>query len=206
MLPQPCLMLVTEPHPNLREVVVQAIAGGVNVVQLRDKAADCFQLVQAAWHLEEVVQPPALLVINGANTYIMRKTGCGTQLSIAALRAMSFEHKYLPCGVSVHTVAEAREAEQLGADYLIAGTIFASQSHPDIAPQGLGFLRDVCASVTIPTLAIGGITPVRVAGCVKAGAAGVAVLSPLMRADAPELIAREYWRALQEAWKAKQCA
>lgn len=198
-------MLVTEPHPSLRKVVGQAVAGGVNVVQLRDKAADRFERVRIALDLDEVVQPPTLLIINGADTYAVRKAGHGTQLAMDAFRVMSLEHKYSLWGVSVHTVDEAREAEHLGADYLIAGTIFNSQSHPDAAPQGLGFLCEACASVAIPTLAIGGITPARVAGCVKAGAAGVAVLSPIMRATAPELTAREYWYALEQAWKANQC-
>ncbi len=206
MLPRPCLMLVTEPHSHLREVIGQAIAGGVNVVQLRDKAAQPFELIAAAQELRAIVQPPSLLIVNGLYAAVARARADGTQMKCAPTGAWIADSGQGLLGVSIHTVIEAQEAAYGGADYLIAGTIFASQSHPDIAPQGLGFLRDVCASVTIPTLAIGGITPVRVAGCVKAGAAGVAVLSPLMRADAPELIAREYWRALQEAWKAKQCA
>lgn len=198
-------MLVTKPHPRLSDVVAQAVAGGVNVVQLRDKAATRFDLVATALGLWDVTRPPTLLIINGADNYAVRKAASGTQLSLAAFRAMSLEHKYSLWGVSVHTVAEAREAEQIGADYLVAGMIFASQSHPHVAPQGLDFLRDVCASVTIPTLAIGGITPALVAECVKAGAAGVAVLSPIMRAADPQHTAQEYWRALQDAWKTKQC-
>ncbi len=206
MLPLPCLMLVTEPHPHLSEVIAQAVVGGVNVVQLRDKSADRFELVRAALDLADVIKPPTLLIINGADTYAVRKTGCGTQLSMVSFRAICLTHKYTSWGVSIHTAAEAVEAEQMGADYLIAGTLFASQSHPDVAPQGLSFLREVCASVSIPVLAIGGITPARVAGCIEAGAAGVAALSPIMRAANPDLVARDYWRALQSAWEAKQCS
>ncbi len=116
---------------------------------------------------------------------------------------MIAQHKLV--GQSVHSVSEALVSAQSGYEYLVAGTIFASQSHPDGQAQGLDYLRDVCAAVTIPVVAIGGITPDRVAGCIEAGAAGVAVLSPIMRADDPQLIAQDYRQALDSAWKAKQC-
>lgn len=205
VLLQPCLMLVTEPHPNLREVVGQALAGGVNTVQLRDKAAQRFELMATAQELRPLVQPPNLLIVNGDYGAVARAGADGTQMSRAPTRTIAADGGRGLLGVSVHSAADAREAEQLGADYLIAGTVFASQSHSDVAPQGLDYLRDVCAAVSIPTLAIGGITPARVGICINAGAAGVAVLSPIMRADDPEAVAREYCLALDAAWKAKQC-
>lgn len=198
-------MLVTEPHPDLSGVVAQAVAGGVNVVQLRDKTAGRFAHVRTALDLWDVTRPPTLLVVNGADEYAARKSADGTQLSIEAARLLPPQHGHWFKGISVHTVGEAVEAEQLGADYLIAGTIFASQSHPDVAPQGANYLREVCKAVTIPVIAIGGVTPARVAECVAAGAAGVAVLSPIMRAADPQAAAREYRQALDAAWKAISC-
>lgn len=195
-------MLVTEPHPSLCEVVAQAVAGGVNVVQLRDKAARRFELMATAQELRPLMQPPNLLIVNGDYSAVARAGADGTQVRRAPTRTTAADGGWALLGVSIHTLDEAREAVYGGADYVIAGTIFASQSHPHIAPQGLGFLREVCASVAIPTLAIGGITPARMAGCVEAGAAGVAVLSPIMRADDPEQIARSYRQALDTAWKA----
>lgn len=205
MLPLPCLMLVTEPHPHLSEVVAQAVAGGVNVVQLRDKSAQQFELMATAQELRPLVQPPNLLIVNGDYGAVARAGADGTQMNYAPTVAFMADGSRGLLGVSVHTVAEAQEAAYGGADYVIAGTIFASQSHPPVAPQGLGFLRDVCASITIPVIAIGGIMPARVAGCIEAGAAGVAVLSPIMRTSDSNLIAQDYWRALQSAWKAYRC-
>ncbi len=206
MLPRPCLMLVTEPHPDLGSVVASAVRGGVNVVQLRDKTAQRFELMATAQELRSLVQPPNLLIVNGDYGAVTRAGADGTQMSRAPTRTIAADSGHGLLGVSIHTLDEAREAVYGGADYLVAGTIFASQSHPDTAPQGVEYLRVVCASVSIPVLAIGGVTPTRVAGCVEAGAAGVAVLSPIMRATDPEAVAGEYWRALQHAWKAKQCA
>lgn len=203
-------MLVTEPHANLLEIVTQAIAGGVNVVQLRAKDNNAiFDLFDAAWALNTDMRGDVLLLINYWYWLVRKTDADGAHLpencmfTLGGVRANQPEYLL---GQSVHSVDQAIVSASGGADYLIAGTIFASQSHPDVAPQGLGFLHDVCASVALPTLAIGGITPARVAECIEAGAAGVAVLSPLMRAADPEAVAGEYWRALQEAWKAKQCA
>lgn len=195
-------MLVTEPHPNLVEVVASAVQGGVNVVQLRDKTAGRFELTATTLDLWDVTRSPVLLIVNGSDAYTVRKSAAGTQLSIASFRVTPSRQGQWLTGVSVHSPAEAVEAEQLGADYVVAGTVFASQSHPEVAPQGVEYLREVCAAATIPTLAIGGITPARVAECIAAGAAGVAVRSPIMRADDPEQIARSYRQALDTAWKA----
>jgi len=104
-------------------------------------------------------------------------------------------------GRSVHSVEAASEAAAQGADYLVAGTIFASQSHPDRSPAGLGFLRDVCAAVSLPILAIGGVTPQNLKLCLEIGAAGVAVLSPIMRATDPQAAAQTYRAALDSNWK-----
>src|SRR5262249_31057983 len=102
-------------------------------------------------------------------------------------------------GRSVHSVASAIDAEAEGADYLIAGTIYHSQSHPNVEPQGCGFLEQVCNAVQIPVIAIGGIAPGNVKDCIAAGAAGVAVLSPIMRAENPGEVARAYRDALDSA-------
>ena len=79
-------------------------------------------------------------------------------------------------GRSVHTVMEARQAEEDGgADYLIFGTVFPSAGKPEGHPvAGIEALADVCSSVRLPVLAIGGITAVRAADVAAAGASGIA--------------------------------
>jgi len=79
--------------------------------------------------------------------------------------------------VSIHSVEEARRAEALGAQFLIAGHIFATGSKPGVPPRGLGFLREVCGSVGIPVFAIGGITAGNAQQCLDAGAAGICRMS-----------------------------
>lgn len=87
-------------------------------------------------------------------------------------------------GVSVHAVEEAVEAERAGASYLTAGHIFATGCKPGLPPRGLTFLREVCQAVGLPVYAIGGVTPENAASCMEAGAAGVCMMSSLMRTSA----------------------
>jgi len=79
--------------------------------------------------------------------------------------------------VSVHSPEEALQAEAMGAQFLIAGHIFATGSKPDVPPRGLDFLREVCESVRIPVFAIGGITADNAPQCLDAGAAGICKMS-----------------------------
>ena len=83
-------------------------------------------------------------------------------------------------GASVHSIEEAQKAERLGASYIIAGHIFATDCKRNLAPRGLEFLNNVCRSVKIPVYAIGGITPDNLRDVLNAGAAGACVMSGLM--------------------------
>ena len=79
--------------------------------------------------------------------------------------------------VSVHSLEEARVAEAMGAQFVIAGHIFATGSKPGIPPRGLDFLREICESIHIPVFAIGGITVNNAQQCLDAGAAGICRMS-----------------------------
>lgn len=89
-------------------------------------------------------------------------------------------------GVSVHSAEEAKSAEDLGAGYLIAGHVFPTDCKKGVPPRGLTFLQQVCAAVSIPVFAIGGITQFNFGDVLKAGAAGVCVMSQLMTCENPE--------------------
>ena len=79
-------------------------------------------------------------------------------------------------GRSVHSVEAARTAELDGADYLIFGPVWQSDSHPGVTPVGLAALVEVAHAVHIPVLAIGGVTGGRIDECRRAGAAGYAAI------------------------------
>lgn len=202
-LPNPCLMLVTAPRDMVKLVRISraAVEGGVNVVQLRDKSLSLQELTQTASMLRLCLTDDVLL-INGNVEAALNSGADGAHLpeqGISISKARKIAGGDCLLGRSVHSLVTAVQAEREGADYLIAGSIFESRSHPDSSPSGIYFLRDVCLTVSLPVIAIGGITPERVKECVSAGAAGVAVLSGIMGADDPEKAARLYWNALMEA-------
>lgn len=86
-------------------------------------------------------------------------------------------------GVSVHSVEEAKTAEMMGADYAIAGHIFATDCKKGLAPRGTDFLRAVVNSVSIPVYAIGGIMPDNIALVKEAGAKGACIMSGFMKCE-----------------------
>ena len=86
-------------------------------------------------------------------------------------------------GCSVHSVEDAIEAEKLGASYLTAGHIFATDCKRGLPPRGTGFLKQVCESVNIPVYAIGGIglDDGKIDRVRECGAAGACIMSAFMK-------------------------
>lgn len=99
-------------------------------------------------------------------------------------------------GYSAHAAGEAESAAERGADFVLVGTIYASASHPERTPGGLGRLERTARRVDVPVIAIGGVTPSRVSEAVMAGARGVAVLSGVWDADDPVAAAGRYLEEL----------
>ena len=198
---QPYLMLVTEPMEVARlvQVVRKAVAGGVNLVQLRDRSATVSEVIRTTRALQESLGETPLL-INGSTVAARDAHAAGLHLpesgpKIEDLRREMGPDKWI--GRSIHTVENAILSAEAGADYLVAGTIFVSRSHPGAEPAGIAFLKTVCKTVSIPVIAIGGITPENAPDCIGAGAAGVAVLSSILHADDPRAAAAQYRAALE---------
>jgi len=103
-------------------------------------------------------------------------------------------------GASVHSLAQAREAVDEGADFVVFGPIYDTPSKRQYgAPQGLGALEQVAAASARPVIAVGGITPQRVAEVRGAGAAGIAVISAIYAAASPGDQTRAFLDALGRA-------
>lgn len=86
-------------------------------------------------------------------------------------------------GASCHSVEEAVRAEDLGCTYITAGHIFATDCKKGLPGRGLGFLREVCARVSIPVYAIGGIDAGNIEAVRRCGAAGACVMSGVMECE-----------------------
>lgn len=111
----------------------------------------------------------------------------GVQLAHHSLSVRKVKHHFpsLSIGCSVHSIAEAMEAEESGADYCIYGHVFATGSKVGVPPRGIESLRSVVNHVNIPVIAIGGIHSNNAEQVLKSGAQGIAVMSAVFFADDP---------------------
>lgn len=83
-------------------------------------------------------------------------------------------------GASIHSLAEAKEAERLGSTYVTASPIFRTKCKEDVEPKGLYWLKEICKGVSIPVYALGGINNINAQNCIEAGAEGVCMMSSAM--------------------------
>jgi thiamine-phosphate pyrophosphorylase len=103
-------------------------------------------------------------------------------------------------GVSIHSVAEARALDPMIVDYAIAGPVYATSSKPGYGPAfGPGGLRSIVDASRVPIVGIGGIEANRVGDLIAAGAAGIAVMGGVMRAQDPGVEVRRLLAALASA-------
>ncbi|MEJ6455651.1 thiamine phosphate synthase [Fusobacterium nucleatum] len=89
--------------------------------------------------------------------------------------------KYKKIGVSIHSIDEAKEVENLGATYIVAGHIFKTDCKKDLEPRGLKFIQELSSALTIPIFAIGGINEKNSHLVINSGVFGVCMMSSLMK-------------------------
>jgi thiamine-phosphate diphosphorylase len=146
------------------------------IVQLRAPTLTAAQVETEAMKL--VGSSPVPVVISSRADLAVACDAAGVHLperDIATADARNLVGRRL-VGRSVHSLEGAAAAESEGADYVIFGPVWASASHPGVAPVGVDALAKVSRSVRIPVLAIGGVTPEWIHECHDAGAAGYAAI------------------------------
>lgn len=146
------------------------------IVQLRAPTLSARELEAEATEL--VASSPVPVLISSRCDIAMAAGAAGVNLperDIAAADARALLGRRL-IGRSVHSLQAAVQAQHDGADFVIFGPVWASESHADSVPAGLEALSEVARSLQIPVLAIGGVTEDRIAKCHAAGAAGFAAI------------------------------
>ena len=210
-LPLPCLTLVTGRRlcggpDGLVAAVEAAAGGGVDAVQLREKDLSPEDLLSLARRLREATLRRALLVVNGPVEVARAARADGVHLPEGAptvrrpREAVPAGRQGFLVGRSVHSLEAARRAEAEGVDYLIAGPVYETRSHPGVEPAGLPLIEEISGAVRVPVLAIGGVNAGRVEDVVRAGASGVAVISAVITATDRRQAAEELRQSLDAAW------
>ncbi len=113
------------------------------------------------------------------------------QLPLGTMRKLTDRQGLTSIGVSIHSMKEAKEATELGADYLIAGPIFQTESKPDAVPKGPGFIKDISKKFNVPVYAIGGIDSYNIKHIASNEGSGVCIRSTAMRSDNMKILVRE---------------
>ena len=186
------------------EIARAALEGGADAVQLRDKSSPAMNLCRLASEIQPMARKFGSLFVVNDRVDVALVTGAdGAHVGQDDLPAREVR-RLLPrpviLGVSVGSPEEARRAERDGADYLGAGPLFPTATKPE-AGEALGiegFAR-IARSVSIPVVAVGGISIDTVAAAIGAGAAGVAVVSAVVSADDMAAAARSLKRRIVEA-------
>ena len=186
------------------DIVEAAVAGGVDVVQLREKEMPIRNRYDLGLELRELTRETDVpLIVNDRVDLAAAIDADGVHLGdedlpIAVARDRLGEDAIV--GRSVSTPEAAREAEQEGADYLGVGAVYPTDSKdpdPEGTEIGLDRIRAVVQAVELPFVGIGGVNPDNAAAVVEAGADGVAVISAITAADDPEAATRELGAAVE---------
>ena len=172
---------------------IEAAAGsGVDWIQIREKdfsGRDCASLAREA--LQRVAKPspsnaaPARILVNDRLDVALSERADGVHLGENSLPLPEVKRfvenrgkrEDFAIGVSCHSLEAAKSAASAGADYLFFGPVFATPSKAAFgAPPGLERLAEICRAVSLPVLAIGGITLENAPDCLATGASGIAAI------------------------------
>lgn len=168
---------------TLREVVKESLDGGVTFLQLREKKLGKKAFLEEAKALKELAKEYGVpLVINDNVDVALEMDADGVHVGQSDMEAGDVRAKLGPdkiIGVSARTVEQAVLAEQRGADYLGVGAVFQTGTKLDAKPLDHKVLKAITEAVSIPVVAIGGITAENIPELAGNGVAGVAVVSAI---------------------------
>ncbi len=200
------LYAVTDRHwlngRSLNEVVKESLDGSVTFVQLREKELDDETFLKEAKELQALCSEYHVpFVINDNVDIAMKINADGVHVGQSDMEAGDVRSKLGPdkiIGVSAATVEQAVLAEKRGADYLGVGAVFPTGSKDDAVDVSHETLKAICEAVSIPVIAIGGISKKNIHELSGSGICGVAVISAIYAADDIKKAAQELRTAAED--------
>lgn len=203
------LYAVTDRHwldgRTLKEVVLESLEGGVTMLQLREKHLDEAHFLEEAkelqtlcrsWHVPFLINDNVeiALAIDADGVHVGQ-----SDMAAGDVRKKLGDDKII--GVSAQTVEQALLAEKAGADYLGVGAVFPTSSKDDANEVTYETLKAICSAVSIPVVAIGGITQENVHQLAGSGICGAAVISAIYAEPDIKKAAAELKKAVKETIK-----
>ncbi|RBW70563.1 thiamine phosphate synthase [Bacillus taeanensis] len=170
---------------DLLEVMEEAIQGGADIIQLRDKKSSKIEVLKKAQALRELTKKYGVtFIVNDHIDVALAVDADGIHLGqddlpLHEARKIVGANKVI--GISTHCIEEAREAEKNGADYIGVGPVFPTNSKEDVVdPVTTSYVEQVAKEITIPFVAIGGIKLHNVDQVLDAGASRICVITAVV--------------------------
>ncbi|MFS0786336.1 thiamine phosphate synthase [Shouchella sp. 1P09AA] len=189
---------------ELLHVMEEAIKGGADFIQLRDKTSSRKEVFEKAKRLNDLCKAYNVpFIVNDYIDIAMAVDADGVHVGqddmpLAEVRKLVGKDKII--GVSTHKLDEALEAEKGGADYIGVGPIFPTNSKEDVVdPVTTSYIKEIKAHVSIPFVAIGGIKTHNVREVIEAGADAVCVITEVVAAKDVQAAAETMTKAINEA-------
>lgn len=187
---------------TLLEQIEAALQGGVTLVQLREKALTEAEFLEEARQVKTLCQRYQVPLIINDNVDVALKSGAdGVHVGMEDAPVAEVRKRVGPdfiIGATAKTVQQAQGAQAAGADYLGVGAVYPSPTKQTALGITQEQLKEICAAVSLPAVAIGGITAPRVAELQGSGVQGVAVVSALFAPEDIQAAAQELRRAVEE--------
>ncbi len=199
------LYLVTEESiaiEELTKIIAESVSGGVSIVQLREKNNSSLSFYKKASALKQLLNELSIPLIINDRVDIALAVGADgihigqDDLPLPVVKQMVPEDMIV--GVSVSTLEEALEAERNGADYIGVGSVFPTKTKQDATLMAIEDLGEICRSVSIPAVAIGGITADNISALSDSGLSGTAVVSAIMNADSPKTASESLLKIIKD--------
>ncbi|MCB2290925.1 thiamine phosphate synthase [Clostridium sp. CS001] len=179
-------------HKDFYKIIEDAINGGISAIILREKDLLYDELLIMAKKIKGIIGHRSVKLIVNSNLEVAKGVEAyGFHVSFEKFIEMKFSFKGI-IGVSVHSLNEAMEAEKQGANYLLVGHIFETDCKKGLPPRGIELIKDIRKNVSIPIIALGGITTLNVLKVIESGAHGVAVMSTIMKEKDPFVVTKQY--------------
>lgn len=206
------LYLVTDQklagNQSLADIVKSAIAGGVTIVQYREKDASTKYMIEQANEIHKITKMAGVpLIIDDRADVMLAINAEGLHVGQSDMPAVLARKLIGPdkiLGVTAKNVDQAIQAEKDGANYIGCGDIFGTTSKVDAGiPIGLDGFNKRLHSVSIPVVGIGGITINNVASVVELGADGIVVISAIIGQENPEKAAKNMLEIIKKHEKSQ---
>ena len=187
---------------TLAQQVEAALRGGATMVQLREKELEGEALEQEAREILAVCRKYGVPLLINDDVMLAKKIGAEGvhvgQSDMAAAEARSILGPDAIIGVTARTVEQAQAAEKAGADYLGSGAVFGTSTKKDAKPLDPAYFQQICESVSIPVVAIGGITANNIRQLEGRKMSGFAIVSGIFAAQDIQAQTKKLWKEAQE--------